>query len=1014
MRKHLKHLTILIVLALSLTPVIWFVGKGSNVLINGVDTNFPLNPTVWFLRRFYVWNPIANAGIDFSSSTAGLFFHFVQTFPYLLNLPLQKVEIFSMVFWFLCISLSSYYFASQIFQKSLPRLVFVIFYTLNIYLFNSWENVKVANLTLVTAIPFASAILYKLLKSEIGWSKSMLSLSVLGILLSGTGINPAYFISFFITLFIFWTGSLLEENDKLLSIKKVAFFTIVIIFVNAFWIIPSANFILKQINPSQSISSLGFTNWLDSLSHDTSIINILRLQGAWDWYASGATGVPLYIPYSVNYFHRLPFIAFSFLVVFLAMTSLIFKKRKYKSLYASFALMLILGVFLGAGSHPPTGGLYRFLTLKLPFFSLFRSPWYIFTPMLTFSYAGLLGLLTSKLLEKGRVIALLTTLIGVVILIGNLLYSYPLITGKIFRPAVSGSFYISFPKYIFDAGKYLDGSTGRVISYPNEEIQEFNWGYRGVESVISLSSKAETIFPSFNSDGKPISSLINNFYLALKKGEYDVTENLANKLRINKLVVNNDQNSISPKLNFSGLNASRKSIGEWDIYDYPDGGQKSKIYSASEIFFADPKNGASALNLLTANQHLLNPSDTQVVSSGLSMDSSGEVVVAKNNQEEMIDSFGSATNLSEKLVKRDLSKVVFTFSITQDDMYEPRLENHKLDYFGIAKDDVDVAIDGNKENWKGNIDGSYVVFPERFFKKGEHEIEIGLENKNLFQNQSVLDVNSFERVIHGEKGKSDFEVLGDPGNNYLSIENVNTDEVSAKFEINDFDSTFSYYVNIDYKNIFGERPTVYFLQGNGRDLIKSDREGLPTYPEFKNYSFFFKPVLATSNANVLLTIPYSSDPFGSKAFFKSLKVYRVFTNQLLLIKTAKSTYNAPNITILKNTPTSYDARVEDTNSPHILIFADNYSDDWSIKLYDKSGNTLNVKPQHFSIDLYSNGWYVPKGLGTYFVRIEYTPQKLFYLGVLISGVAVVISFFSFIKFDIIKKFLSRKKDEQIK
>ncbi|KKQ10582.1 MAG: hypothetical protein US19_C0002G0001, partial [Candidatus Daviesbacteria bacterium GW2011_GWB1_36_5] len=94
--KIIKYWYILVLIIFSLTPIIWFIGR-EGYLINGVDTNFPLDPLVWFVRRIYVWNPVLNAGLDFSSSSAGLFFHLIQVVPYLMNLNLQWVEIISLV-----------------------------------------------------------------------------------------------------------------------------------------------------------------------------------------------------------------------------------------------------------------------------------------------------------------------------------------------------------------------------------------------------------------------------------------------------------------------------------------------------------------------------------------------------------------------------------------------------------------------------------------------------------------------------------------------------------------------------------------------------------------------------------------------------------------------------------------------------------------------------------------------------------------------------------------------------
>ena len=112
-----KNFHIVFFVFLCCIPIIWFIGRG-NVLITGLDTNFPLNPLTWFLRRFFVWNGINNAGVDFSSSTAGLFFHFIQLVPYVLGFSLKYVEIFSLIFWFSAIVFSSYILAKIIVPKS--------------------------------------------------------------------------------------------------------------------------------------------------------------------------------------------------------------------------------------------------------------------------------------------------------------------------------------------------------------------------------------------------------------------------------------------------------------------------------------------------------------------------------------------------------------------------------------------------------------------------------------------------------------------------------------------------------------------------------------------------------------------------------------------------------------------------------------------------------------------------------------------------------------------------------
>lgn len=1010
-----KLTALFIALMIGLIPVIWFTGKSNHVLINGVDTNFPLNPLIWFLRRFYVWNPVANAGIDFSNSTAGLFFHFVQLIPYEIGLSLQKVELFSLIFWFLTISFSSYFFSSQIFKKHyFPRVVFVVFYSLNIYLFNSWENVKVANLCLVAGIPIAAAILYKLFLGETSFRKSALVIIITAVLISGTGLNPAYFISFFLTLFLFLSGFLISEKGRVANLKKFFLFSILIVVINSFWIFPSANFIFKQIKPEGSIGSLGFTDWVDSLSENTSLVNILRVQGAWDWYATDSTtGVPLYIPYSTNYFTKIPFLAFSFLSVLLVFLSLIFRKLKKNSLYLSFSIMILLGVFLGAGTHDPTGALYVLLLKHLPFFSLFRSPWYIFTPMLTFAYAALLSLLASKFVStksKAGVVKAATSLVFCVLIIGNFFYNYPLITGKVFRPEVPGGFFVEFPDYVLNVGNFFNTEdNGRILGYPDEEIEDFEWGYRGIESILSLVSKSETLFPSLNNSGSGVSLLVKEFYIALKKGELEIAKNVASKLRTRYLLVKNDQQSIAPRLNVSLLDGPSQSFGNWDIYDFSDNKKMEKMEMLTRLsLYYSPKYTQKSILGIPHDTHAIDPSDSEIAKIPNLGEISGNIIVTQNSQAALIDALGSSTKLSDKITRRDLSIVQFDFEIPEDGDYYPQLEKYKLEQFGInTSEPLSVMVDENEGKWKVIEETqSLVKYSKQRFILGKHKVTLKINNRNLATNSTFSNTDGFEEIIKGDSGRASFDLLKEGENTFLSLDNIGKRELSAKFKIDNFDSNVPYYVVADFRKIYGERPKIYFLQGNSKNLIKGDEEALPDYPEFKPYGFFFRPVISDSEGYVLLTMPYSKDPFGSKAYFDNLGIYKVFTNNLFLTREQNSNIlQSPQIVILKSSPTSYEAKVSNSTGPHVLAFFDNYSDQWKAEFYDESGNKLDVDAPHFSVDLYANAWYVPQGLGTYKVKIYYQPQRLFYLGSLISAISVI-TLVTFFLFDFVK--LGRK------
>src|SRR5258708_20713152 len=108
MKKISRFFKFFFLILLSITPVFWFFRR-PGILIDGVDTNFPLDPSIWFKRRFFVWSAVSNTGTDFSASTAGTFFHFLQFVTYKLHFPLQTVELLSFLFWFSLIIFSAWF-----------------------------------------------------------------------------------------------------------------------------------------------------------------------------------------------------------------------------------------------------------------------------------------------------------------------------------------------------------------------------------------------------------------------------------------------------------------------------------------------------------------------------------------------------------------------------------------------------------------------------------------------------------------------------------------------------------------------------------------------------------------------------------------------------------------------------------------------------------------------------------------------------------------------------------------
>lgn len=1003
-KRFLKYLPFVFVFLLCATPIIWFWGK-DDALINGVDTNFPLNPLIWLTRRFYVWNNIVNAGTDFSSSTAGIFFHLIQTIPFVLGFKLQLAELISLIFWFMLIVFSSFFLSRIIFPKRfLPQFLFTVFYSFNVYLFNTWENVKVTNLSLVAAMPVALGILILLNRKSISRTRAFLFSMLVGIILSGTGINPSYFICFILVIFVYLIGYVIsfpkQTKDSLLNFSLVI---LGILLVNSFWIIPTIKYVVGGVPGAGSIVRMGFTNWVDSLSENTSIFNVIRLQGAWDWYSvNSVTGLPLYIPYALNYFYRLPFIVFSLVAPTVALLSLIFRKKENNSLYLSFALMIFIGVFLGVGTHLPTGYFFRVLLNRVPFFSLFRSPWYIFTPLITLSYAGLIGLFFDYIFDfvearRLKIIKIIVYVGGIILIVGNFLYNYPLVTGKIFRPGRADSFYVNFPGYVFEAARWLkeSGDKGRVVVYPDDEIENFKWGYRGIESVLQLIVNRETLFASINSPDSPINNLLKEFYTRLKKGEIDTATQIAGKLGASVIFEKKDQSSLSsPLVPGKMTNFTIKTFSDWVFYSLPEEKLQPKIYSVSNLNYVFPYLKArTAISILDSGSQIVNPDDSEVNKITNAAEIIGKVIVTDNLQAKTFRDFSlSPSNLASRIISRDLSKAEFEFEIYNEGLYKPVLEKYRLESFGINPDlALAVWLDGNKASFEvEKSTDAFVFYKPVKMTKGMHKAVISLFNNNLILGGDFESGEVFMKGGYGE-GSVAYEVKKEGGNNYLSITNYGKAEASANFNVSDFDPFFPYYIEVGYKQIYGNNGLVVPEQNTKTTLVKAQNERLPNYPEWGKISFYYEPVLTKSEMKVFLVSPFTSDPLGTKILYDDLVVKRVFTNNLLFVSEGVNLPVISNISFSMISPVLYRGIVDGVGGSHILAFSENYSPDWRIVVYDSEGKKLNVNAKHFSIDLYANAWFFENMPGSYSFKIYYKPQILRNIGVFLSCFTLILS-----------------------
>ncbi len=963
----------IVLIILSLTPVIWLWGK-NGTLINGLDTNFSLDPIVWFKRRFFVWYDISNAGSNFSSSVSGLFFHLIQVIPYILGFSLQKVEIISLVFWYSLIIFSSFLFVKSFgIKNKFAQLVFVLIYSFNIYLFNTWENVKVSNLAFYVSLPLFMALL------NFYWSKKIITPRfifysfLVSIIASGSGINPAYFIVIIIGIIIFTiTNLLFSKKYWKYIIKSVAILFLTFILTNLYWILPLFNnlFISSKIS---SLSDIGLTNWLDSLSLNTSLLNILRLQGAWDWYSFDSVGQPLYLPYTLNYLYRSPFVLFSFILPILALLSFIFMRSKDKiQHYLLFGIFLIVGVFMGAGTHYPTGLIYSFLVEKIPFFSFFRSPWYIFTPFLTLAYAGLVALLFETIFDilpkTKKIYSHVFYLAGLVFVSSYLIYSYPLITGKIFRPLRHDGFFVNFPDYVSETRNWLKSTDlikGRIITYPDDQIEDFDWGYRGTDTILALFSSKEFFTPSFNISSEVLKDLLNEFYLSMKKENYDSAINIMKYLGIDTVFNRKDFISISPKLNennfVSKYTSEIKKIGPWSFINIKDNSNNSKIFSSEKIYinnFSD-KLFSDLAKVSSSDQDLIvNLPDSEFSKTITDDNKYLHLAEAIHNTEE--------DNLTSNIQ-------FYTLEITQSGIYNIFLENAKLGT-SVTMNNTSYLGQVSKEN------SNYLQFSPGWLNKGIYKVKV------IFPKvESLINITNYQPFSPDNLLRPD-ELPVDPAKTLVAFSESLRDE-KITIPIMDFDPFNRYILSFDYKYFYGRVPIVDVVQSIPTSPVKTFPDYVGSSFDWERKTISINPVNLKSKLDVFITMPKNEKRERSKTFFENFELLPIYDNHLIAIQelnSDESNIDNKKISFKKISPVKYTVEVEGGENGYYLVFLENYSSGWKLVSNDTRGEIV-----HFKANGFANGWYIPGGKDHQSITLFYQPQIYLHIG---FGAFVLVGF----------------------
>lgn len=220
----------------------------------------------------------------------------------------------------------------------------------------------------------------------------------------------------------------------------------------------------------------------------------------------------------------------------------------------------------------------------------------------------------------------------------------------------------------------------------------------------------------------------------------------------------------------------------------------------------------------------------------------------------------------------------------------------------------------------------------------------------------------------------------------------------VKFGIDNFNAKNIYEISFEYKLIDGDVPNFSVYQyRNGMEDKQIAKKLKTLYADYKEvwnkFDYVFTPYPGFDQAGMSIFILDTKDSAKKSVFeIRNFKVTQVFIPDVFLTREITSnTFPAPKISYTSINPTRYIAHVQGASANFVLGFQENYNMGWKIYYADKKKSDIGdlIMPSylpeknHFITNQYTNSWIVDRK-GTYDIVIEYAPQRISYIGIIVS------------------------------
>lgn len=257
------------------------------------------------------------------------------------------------------------------------------------------------------------------------------------------------------------------------------------------------------------------------------------------------------------------------------------------------------------------------------------------------------------------------------------------------------------------------------------------------------------------------------------------------------------------------------------------------------------------------------------------------------------------------------------------------------------------------------IDGKNITDTQNIYLgKGVHKLALSFPiNNNLIKEE--LGANAILNLAVGEK---------------------------KFFELNNFSDEDIYAITFNYKILSG-KPTIYIVERrNGKENFI--RMNIERNTFWNSFTYEYKPEKGVQKAYIeFLSTGFNSD--GAEVQIDNFKVVKTFIPKVFFLKSLKNPLSTvPKMSFTKINPAKFIVHIDNALDPYFLVFGESYNPQWKIFIKETDGKNSSFN-DHLVVNNYANGWFVDKS-GSYDIIVEYYPQKVFYLGLFLSGASIIV------------------------